>query len=284
MKIGFIGQGFIGKSYADDFEDRGYSLVRYALEEMYVHNKEAITACDVVFIAVPTPTTSKGFDSSIVASALSLVGKGKIAVIKSTLIPGTTDELQQKNPDKIVLFSPEFLIARSAKKDAKKPIMNIVGFPSKKPQHKKHAKKVLSLLPKSSYEQIMTASEAELFKYTHNVHGVFRILFSNFIYDVAEGVGADYKEIQKAMNADPYMTKDASYYNNPVHQSGRGAGGVCFIKDFAAFIEMYKKTIKDVSGLKALQALEKKNVDLLTTTNKDLDLLQGVYGKKTKKK
>ncbi len=30
MKIGFIGQGWIGKNYADDFEHRGYRVVRYS--------------------------------------------------------------------------------------------------------------------------------------------------------------------------------------------------------------------------------------------------------------
>lgn len=30
MTIGFIGQGWIGKQYADDFEARGHSVVHYA--------------------------------------------------------------------------------------------------------------------------------------------------------------------------------------------------------------------------------------------------------------
>jgi len=55
--IGFIGQGWIGKNYADDFEKRGYETVRYSLEKPYVDNKEKIKDCDLVFIAVPTPTT-----------------------------------------------------------------------------------------------------------------------------------------------------------------------------------------------------------------------------------
>ena len=41
-KIGFIGQGWIGKNYSDDFEKRGYEIVRYSLEEPYVKNKEKI--------------------------------------------------------------------------------------------------------------------------------------------------------------------------------------------------------------------------------------------------
>ena len=96
-KIGFIGQGWIGKNYADDFEKRGYNVVRFALEEPYIQNKDKIKDCDIVFIAVPTPSTPTGFDSSILKKAVKNIGKGKIAVIKSTLLPGITEEIQQEN-------------------------------------------------------------------------------------------------------------------------------------------------------------------------------------------
>ena len=62
LKIGFIGQGWIGKNYADEFERRGFNIVRYSLDEEHKHNGDAIAECDVVFIAVPTPSTIEGFD------------------------------------------------------------------------------------------------------------------------------------------------------------------------------------------------------------------------------
>jgi UDP-glucose 6-dehydrogenase len=77
----------------------------------------------------------------------------------------------------------------------------------------------------------------------------------------------------------------------PVHQndhmqstqSGRGAGGHCFIKDFAAFRELYEKTLsKDAEGVALLRAFELKNNKLLRRSRKDLELLDGVYGKVTK--
>ena len=40
--IGFIGQGWIGKHYADDFEKRGYEVIRYALEEPYRANRARV--------------------------------------------------------------------------------------------------------------------------------------------------------------------------------------------------------------------------------------------------
>ncbi|MFM2357749.1 MAG: hypothetical protein RJA61_486 [Candidatus Parcubacteria bacterium] len=282
--IGFIGQGFVGKSYADDFEERGFSIVRYSLEPEYVGNKDKIKTCDIVFIAVPTPTTPKGFDYSIVKKAITLTGLRKIVVIKSTLLPGTTDQLQKIFPDRIILFSPEFLNASSAHKDVKKPIMNIVGIPENQSKYMSYAKKVLSFFAKGMSEHIVTAKEAEIFKYTHNTHGYLRVIFSNLIHDVALAFGARYEEIKKIMDIDPYMTHTASYYNNPLHKTGRGAGGACFIKDFAAFTEMYKKAVGDKHGVKLLESFEKKNLHLLISTKKDLDIVYQVYGKHVHKK
>ncbi len=104
MQIGFIGQGYVGKNTANDFESRGQDVVRYSLESEYVGNRGGIATCDIVFIAVPTPTTPTGFDFSIVREALGLVGEGKIAVIKSTLLPGTTDTLQSEHEHITILF------------------------------------------------------------------------------------------------------------------------------------------------------------------------------------
>ena len=49
--IGFIGQGFIGKNYADDFVSRGYEVVRYSLDPAHQANKDKIK--DTVINASP---------------------------------------------------------------------------------------------------------------------------------------------------------------------------------------------------------------------------------------
>ena len=101
-RIGCIGQGWIGKNYADDFERRGFAVVRYALEEPYAGNKERIAECDIVFIAVPTPSTPKGFDDSIVRAAIELTRDDATIVIKSTIVPGTTESIQEQFPTRFV--------------------------------------------------------------------------------------------------------------------------------------------------------------------------------------
>jgi len=80
-----------------------------------------------------------------------------------------------------------------------------------------------------------------------------------------------------ALKADPFIP---NRYAAPVHKSGRGAGGHCFIKDMAALGEVYKKMVKDNLGERFINSMEEKNKFLLTQSGKDLDLLEGVYGKK----
>ncbi len=282
MKIGFIGQGFIGKHMADDFAERGYSIVRYALEPAYAENKDEIATCDIVFIAVPTPTTPDGFDDSALQAVLPLVGVGKIAVIKSTVLPGRTRALQAAFPDKIILHNPEFLREKSAREDTKSPARTIVGIPEESDVYRNAAAMVVSVLPESPYTTIVTSDEAELIKYAGNCFLAMKVIFMNVIYDAATAVGADYQAIIEAMQADPRIgTSHMQVIDTSGHPGsvpGRGAGGHCFPKDLEAFKVWYEALGTDGEGATLLAALRDKNNSLLRTSGKDLELLRGIYG------
>lgn len=288
MTIGFIGQGWIGKHYADDVEARGYTVVRYAREEPYAQNREQIAQCDLVFVAVPTPTTKEGFDDSIVHEVLSLIGEGKCAVIKSTLRPGTTESLQDVYPHIFVLHSPEFLREANAAHDAANPARNIIGMPRDTAGHRKYAERVLSVLPRAPYARVMTAREAELVKYAGNAFLYTKVVFMNLLYDLVAEQGASWEAVHEAMIHDVRIGES---HTEPVHASGhsdgnasghpnvgRGAGGHCFIKDFEVFRRMYDDALNDPLGSAALGALKDKNNELLRASGKDLDVLAGVYG------
>ena len=280
-KIGFVGQGWIGKNYADDFERRGYQVTRYAMEEPYNSNGEKIKECDIVFIAVPTPTTPHGFDSSILRGVVRQVGHKKIAVIKSTILPGTTESVQRENPGVYVLHSPEFLTEASAAYDAANPNRNIVGIPIDNEEYREKARLVMAAMPMAHYQMICLAREAELIKYGGNCWFYFKVVYINMLYDLAKKLDCKWERVRDAMAADPRIGRT---HLDPIHHSGRGAGGHCFIKDFAAFTQLYKKEIGDDFGVKVLESLQNKNIDLLVKSNKDLDLLKGVYGEEAIKK
>lgn len=45
---------------ANDFEERGFDIVRYDIEK-YKDNLTELKKADVVFVAVPTPTVNRKF-------------------------------------------------------------------------------------------------------------------------------------------------------------------------------------------------------------------------------
>lgn len=285
MKIGFIGQGWIGKHYADDFENRGYEVVRYALEAPYNTNKEKIKECEIVFVAVPTPTTPEGFSYEAVESALSVVAKGATVVIKSTLYPGTTETLQSSFPNLYIFHSPEFLRETTAAHDAAHPDRNIVGTPSQSGSHLTRAESVLNVLPSAPYNKIMPSREAELVKYAGNCFLYTKVVFMNVLYDLVKAQDLDWEVFRDALVHDPRIGES---HTQPVHTSGhiqapvasgRGAGGECFIKDFEAFRQLTTEQLSGGSKVhEVLTALMHYNNHLLRESGKDLDLLEGVYG------
>jgi UDP-glucose 6-dehydrogenase len=127
----------------------------------------------------------------------------------------------------------------------------------------------------------MHARDAELIKYGGNCFLYMKVIFANLLCDVAKKRGRAWNAVKDAVAADPRVGPS---HMEPFHRSGhggrpgRGAGGHCFIKDFAAFTRLYKDAVHDASGLRALRALETHNNRLLLESGKDLDLLQEVYG------
>jgi nucleotide sugar dehydrogenase len=279
--IGFIGQGFVGKNLADNFAERGFETIRYALEPEYAGNKDRIQEAHIVFIAVPTPTTPEGFDDSILRKEIQLVGKGKIAVIKSTIIPGATESIQKDNPDIFVLHSPEFLVAATAKADTDHPERNLIGIPQDTEEYRGKAQIVLDVLPEAIYEKILLSKETELIKYIGNNFLYTKTIFMNLMYDLAEVVGANWGNISEAVAQDSRIGKT---HMQPVHTSerstGRGAGGHCFPKDFEALLQVFAYKVQDPAGLQVLLSIRNKNIELLVSSNKDLDILRNIYGEK----
>jgi UDP-glucose 6-dehydrogenase len=105
-----------------------------------------------------------------------------------------------------------------------------------------------------------------------------QVIFFNLLYDLVKAHGGEWEPVQKALSADPYV---CPHYTTPVHKGGRGAGGHCFIKDFAAFEALYAAALpNDERGKRLLSATAEKNRALLTESGKDAHILADVYGAK----
>lgn len=280
LSIGFIGQGFIGKNYADDFESRGFNIVRYDKGD-YSDNKDLIKKCDIVFIAVPTPSVNEKFKDNIIQEVLKLVGDGKVAVIKSTLKSGTTEKMQKLYPKKFIMHSPEFLTEVTAAHDAKYPDRNIVGYTKKS---KCKSDLVLSVMAKAPMSKAISCKEAELLKYAGNIWFYMKVVTINTIADLCLKNGISYETIKEGLKGDPRI---GYTHLDVLHKNGRGAGGHCFIKDFSCYKEMHKNSKTGKLILDLLTSAERYNNKLLLDSGKDLDILSDVYNIKcmaTKKK
>lgn len=281
LLVGFIGQGFIGKNMADDFENRWYTIFRYSKRLDTPENRQKLSECDIVFISVPTPTTPEGFNFDILREVVGLVGPGKSAVIKSTMMPGTCEKIQALYPDRFVFHSPEFLAEKTAAYDVANPTRNIVGYPIDNDDFRARAQQIIDILPGAPVNIVCTSREAEFIKYGSNSFLTLKVIYANILYDLAENAGSNWDVIKEGIGSDPRIGRshlDVIHASWILEHKGRGAGGHCFIKDFAGLVEYIKTVGIDPLGAAFLSAAEEKNIDLLVKSQKDIDLLTGVYG------
>ena len=100
-----------------------YNVLTFDLDESKCNSNEdeLIEKSEVIFVCLPTPMNLDGScNIDIVESVIKKINeksKDKIVVIKSTIPPGTTNNLNSKYENVIVAFNPEFLTERNAIED-----------------------------------------------------------------------------------------------------------------------------------------------------------------------
>jgi UDPglucose 6-dehydrogenase len=156
-----------------------------------------------VFISVPTPTTPEGFNCDILREVLGLVGQEKIAVIKSTMMPGTCEKLQALFPTRFVFHSPEFLAEKTAAYDVAHPTRNIVGYSTDTPEYRSRAQQIIDILPDAPISIICTSREAEFIKYGSNSFLALKVIYANILYDLAKNARTDWENIKHGIGSDP---------------------------------------------------------------------------------
>ncbi len=252
-KIGIIGFGYVGGAVHYWFERYCSDRVKLFYYDKYRNNGSlsSVNQADIIFICVPTPyyEDGGGYDDSEVRESLSIIGGSKTIVIKSTVLPGSTEKFQKQFPQHKILFNPEFLTAKNAVQDFLNPNRQIVGY-TEKSRHL--AEQILEILPNAPFPRIMKATEAEIVKYFGNTFLATKVTFANQIYDLCEKLGIDYNVVRESAGADPRI--------NPSHldifQDGyRGYSGVCLPKDTKAFIDFAQRNGVDLELIKKVDEI-----------------------------
>jgi UDPglucose 6-dehydrogenase len=241
------------------------------------------TDSEVLFICVGTPPDKDGPISleqiTEATKEISKVLKKKkdycVVAVKSTVAPGTTEELvipileksgKRTGKDFGVCVSPEFLREGKAVYDFMNPARIIIG------EYDKRSGDTLLKLYRNFNAPVLRTNlrTAEMIKLASNAFLAAKISFINEIGNICKNLGIDVYEVAKGMGYDDRI-------GNKFLNAGIGFGGSCLPKDIQGLISKSRqigyepKILQEVLNLNDRQALKvidllKKHISLKGTT------------------
>lgn len=250
LKLGICGVGMVGGALQRYFQKKSIQPFIYDKGKR-LGSVEELNKADIVFVCVPTPfkKDNGGFDLSYIREAVNYLESGKIVVLKSTIVPGTTKAFQEKYPQHRFLFNPEFLREASPDHDMQYPERQIVGYTD---QSQDVAQTIMNLLPDAPFEKILRAREAEMVKYFGNTFLATKVIFATQIYELCQKLGVDYEQVRECVGEDERIGKS---HLDVLHDGYKGFGGSCFPKDMRAFIQFGDSKGVDLKLLKTAEAI-----------------------------
>ncbi len=294
IALSVIGAGFVGGSLATVFAERECRVYSFdkagkkanlshpstfkSIPDMIKQVEQDDIFSGVYFVCVPTPMAPTGeCDLSIIESVLrelsSIPGK-RVAVIKSTVPPGSTERWNKLfGPSLSVIHSPEFLREATALEDMRHQDRIVLGGPV---HGRERAKKVFqAAFPEVPIVET-TSTTSELVKYLTNTFLCVKVSFANEMYQVCQATGVKYEELISIATLDKRLGTSHWQVPGPMladDGSGRrlkGYGGSCFVKDINALIHKAKQL-----GIipTVLQAAWQKNLEV--RPERDWEKLKG---------
>ena len=231
---------------------------------------------EVTFIALPTPSEpDSSIDLSAVEAGIRSVGEAladadgrHLVTVKSTVVPGTTDERllpllestsgRTVGADLGVAVNPEFLREGTAVADFRRPDKIVVGTA----EGEEWARDLLAelyapILADSGATLVETGRrEAEMIKYANNAFLAAKVSLVNDIGNICKAFDVDAYEVADALGADDRI--GARFL-----RSGVGWGGSCFPKDVDALVAAARTAGYDPAMLEAAVAVNDRQPERL---------------------
>ncbi len=265
MDVGIIGSGYVGKAICKYFAGKEYDVIFYDIDPTVVKKLQSMgfsatsqvseaTKAKYIFISVPTPTDENGEQQlRYIVSATRDVARSidnkenHIIVIKSTILPGTTENIllpeiyKYANLESVgVIYSPEFLTeiqgtwtrSDEYRISPENEHRLVIG----EGDNKYWGDLLLAELYRGITIPVIRTDyrTAEMIKYASNNSLAARISYWNEVFLICKELGIDSNVIAKAASLDPRI----GVYGT-VH--GKAFGGKCLPKDLKAFVNFAKK-------------------------------------------
>jgi UDPglucose 6-dehydrogenase/GDP-mannose 6-dehydrogenase len=266
----------INKGIPPIFENGLESLLRKTVSKNLfatTNLREPIVDSEITLITVGTPFDGEEIDLTHIREVSRQIGialKNKPdyhgVVVKSTVVPGTTDEvvlpiLEEISGKKVgrdlgVGMNPEFLTEGQAVSDFMNPDRIVLGA---------DAERTMQLLRELYYgfENVprleTNCKTAEMIKYASNAMLATQISFANEIANLCSTLGGiDVVDVMKGVHLSYYLSpiaKDGTRIKAPIAsflEAGCGFGGSCLPKDVKALIAHGEKAGARLPVLKAV--------------------------------
>ncbi len=262
-KVGIIGNGFVGSAITAGFGLHADIKIFDVDPDRKTHSfEEVCNTCNFVFVGVPTPMTSvEGgkIDLSIMDDVFNRINetcqnKDTIFILKSTVVPGTTERYMEMFPNLRIVFNPEFLTERAARLDFINASRVILGGQPEDVD-------AVETLYRKRFPHVKIIktdpASAQFIKYMANCFFAVKVSFMNEMKQAADRLGCDWDDVMNGFVSDGRIGN--SHLDVPGHDGSLGYGGKCFPKDINAFIGLFEEL-----GIEPnlLRASWKKNLEV----------------------
>ena len=270
-KIGVVGQGFVGSAIREGL-NKYYDVETY---DKFINStcgslEELMTKTKIIFICLPTPMKKTGAcDLSIVQEVISDMNKyasGHIAIIKSTVIPGTTEDLNQQFQNINIIFSPEFLTEANNIKDFQNQNRIILGG------DKENTNIVKNMFANIFFDIPIVevdSKTAEMTKYYINTFLATKVSFANEMKKICDGLKLDHEKVRRLVLLDKRIGR--THLMVP-YDNKYGFGGHCFPKDLIALKTQAEQNNVDTT---MLNATWNKNLKVRPSNQRDWEKMKG---------
>mgnify|MGYP003134368002 CR=1 FL=1 len=271
MRIGLVGNGFVGNAIYENLKQKhNFYIFDKNPERANCDNlKKVVENCKIIFVALPTPMHGNGScDLSIIFKVMEEINyfyNDNIIVLKSTVVPGTCDEIKSLYPNIRIVFSPEFLTEANYIEDFKNCNRMIFGGEE---EDTAECVKLLMSVFQDKYYFTTDLRTAEMVKYFINNFLAVKVSFANEFKQICEAAAIDYEKVKNLALYDNRIAD--SHLRVPGPDGNCGFGGTCFPKDINAMI--YFSSLKEVDSC-ILKSAWRKNLEV--RDNKDWEIMFG---------
>lgn len=226
--------------------------------------KTAVTASDISFIAVGTPSTREGhLNLNYIYTVARQIGEAlrdkntfHVIAIRSTVFPGTNRRVGEiiaeasgktRNKDFAIVSNPEFLREGTSVHDFLNPPLTLVGSDSERATDM--FRELYKDIPADFIETDIRV--AEIMKYVNNTFHALKIVFGNEVGNICKALDIDSHKVMDIFCRDRQLNI-SPYYFKP----GFAYGGSCLPKDTKALRTLARDHYIDVP---VIDHIEKSN-------------------------